>query len=75
MTVLLNASRPNIYIQILQTDLYNISLKNELREFNKRSKHFLLEDHFINSLNLISWQCMDIVGRKLMLVTIGTWNS
>ena len=42
-------------------------LKNELREFDKRSKHFLLDDHFINSLNLISWQCMDIVRRKLKL--------
>ena len=49
-----------------------ISLKNKLREFDKRSKHFLLGDHFINSHNLISWQCMDIVRRKLMLVTIGT---
>ena len=34
--------------------------------------HFLLHDHFINSPNLISWQCMDIIRRKLMLVTIGT---
>ena len=51
-----------------------ISLKNELREFDKRSRHFLLGDHFINSHNLISWQCMDIVRRKLLLVTIGTWR-
>ena len=28
------------------------SLKNELREFNNRSKNFLLGDHFINSHNL-----------------------
>ena len=49
-----------------------ISLKNELREFDKRSKHFLLGDHFINSHNLISWQSMDIVRRKLKFVTIGT---
>ena len=49
-----------------------IFLKNELREFDKRSKHFLLDDHFINSHNLVSWHCMDIVRRKLMLVTIGT---
>ena len=48
-----------------------ISLKNVLREFDKRSRHFLLGDHFINSHHLISCQCMDIVGRKLMLVTIG----
>ena len=32
-----------------------ISLKNKLREFEKRSKHFLFGDHFINSYNLISW--------------------
>ena len=49
-----------------------ITLKDELREFDKRSKHFLLGDHFINSHNLISWQCTDIIERKLMLVTIGT---
>ena len=48
-----------------------ISLKNVLREFDKRSRHFLLSDHLINSHHLISCQCMDIVGRKLMLVTIG----
>ena len=50
----------------------HISLKNELWEFDKRSKYFLLGDHLINSHNLISWQCMDIVRRKLLLVTIGT---
>ena len=49
-----------------------ISFKNELREFDKRSRHFPLGDHFINSHNLISWHCMDIVRRKLTLVTIGT---
>ena len=54
---------PNIHNQILQTDLYwlYISLKNKLREFDKRSRPFLLGDHLINSHNLISWQCMDIV--------------
>ena len=31
-----------------------ISLKNELREFDKRSKYFLFGDHFINSHNLVS---------------------
>ena len=41
-------------------------------KFNKRSKHFLIVDRFINSHNLVSWQIMDIVGRKLMLVTTGT---
>ena len=48
-----------------------ISLKNTLREFHKKSRHFLFGDHFINSHNLISWQCMDIVRRKFMFVTIG----
>ena len=33
-----------------------------------------VNDHFINSHNIISWQGMDIVRRKLMLVTIGTWR-
>ena len=39
---------------------------------SKRSKHFLLDDHFINSHNLNSSQLMYIVRRKLMLVSIGT---
>ena len=42
--------------QYLQTNSPNwslyISLKNELREFVKRSRHFYLGDHFINSHNL-----------------------
>ena len=59
-----NTNSPNL-------SLY-ISLKNVLREFDKKSKHFLLGDQFINSHNLISGQSMDIVRRKLMLVTIGT---
>ena len=71
-SVRFNPLGPNIHIQILQTDLYTFPEKNELREFDKRSKHFLLGDHFIHSHNLISWHCMDIVRRKLMLVTIGT---
>ena len=67
-----NPLGPNyLYANSPNRSLY-ISLKNELREFDKRSKHFLLGDHFINSHNLISWQCMDIVRRKLMWVTIGT---
>ena len=32
---------------------------------------FLFADQFITSHNLISWQYMDMVKRKLMLVTIG----
>ena len=49
-----------------------ISLKNVLREFGKRSRHFLYGDHFINSHYLVFWQRIDISRRKLMLVTIGT---
>ena len=67
----INPLSPNIHIQFLQTDLY-ILLKNVLWEHDKRSRYFLIVDHFINSHNLISWQIMDIVKRKLMLVTIGT---
>ena len=51
-----------------------ISLKNELREFDKRSKYLLLGDHLINSHNLISWQRMDVVRRKLLLVTVRTYS-
>ena len=32
--------------------LIYISLKNQLREFDNKSRHFLLGDHFINSHNL-----------------------
>ena len=49
-----------------------ISLKDVLREFDKRPRQFLFSDHFINSHDLIFCQCMDVVRRKLMLVTIGT---
>ena len=41
-----------------------ISLKNKLREFDKRSKYFLFGDHLINSHNLISWHCVDIVTEE-----------
>ena len=40
-----NPLSPSIYIQILL---------NSLREFDNRSRHFLLSDHFINSHNLVS---------------------
>ena len=45
-----------------------------LREFYKRSMQFHFGDHFINPHNHISWQCLDIIRRKLMLITIGTWR-
>ena len=46
------------------------SKKKKIREFNKRSKYFLVADHFINSHIHFSWQCMEIVRRKLTLVTV-----
>ena len=68
----LNPLSPNIHIQILQTDRHTFPSMNELKKFDKRSRHFPLGDHFINSHNLISRYCMDIIRRKLTLVTIGT---
>ena len=66
----------SLYPQYQHTDCPNwslyISIKKNLREFGKRSKHFSPGDHFINSHNLFSSLCTDIVGRKLMLVTVGT---
>ena len=53
---------PNIYIQILKTDLHTF-LYN-LTEFIKRSKHFLFSDHF-----LITFSLQNIVRRKLMMAT------
>ena len=50
--------------------IWNISFKNKLREFDKRSTHFF--SLVIILLVLINWQCMDIIRRKLVLVTIGT---
>ena len=49
-------------------------LKRLVREFEKRSEHFPLGDHFVNSHNHFPWLCIDFVGRKLMLVNFGTWN-
>ena len=42
-----NPLSPNINIQILQTDPYTFPLRISLREFNKRSKHFLFGDHLL----------------------------
>ena len=58
-------------MQILQTDIHTFP-RDKLREFKKRTKHFLFGDHLINSRNHFSSQHMDIVRRKFMLVTIGT---
>ena len=45
-----------------------IFLKNVLREFDKRSRHFLFGDRCINSCNLFSRHSIEIVRRKLMLL-------
>ena len=41
-----------------------ISLKNEFREFDKRSKQFLSSDHFINSHNLSLDNLWILLGEK-----------
>ena len=61
-TETINPLSPNIHIQILQNWSPNISFMNELREFDKRSRHFPLGDHFTNSHNLISWHCVISLG-------------
>ena len=65
---------PNIHIQILQTDLHTFPLRISWENLmaDQSIFIFLFSDHFINSHNLISWQDMNIAGRKLKLVTIGT---
>ena len=51
MTALLTLKPQYLHTNSPNWSLY-ISLKNELREFVKRSRHFYLGDHFINSHNL-----------------------
>ena len=62
-----NPTSPDIHLQILQTYLYTfpywISGENL-----KNYQHFCFGDHFINSHNLFSWTCSDIVRRKLMFI-------
>ena len=42
-------------------------------EFDNDQSIFL-GDHFVNSHNLFSWLNIDVVRRKLMWVTLGTWR-
>ena len=49
-----------------------ISLKNWFREFVCISKLFPIGAYFINSHHIFPWLCIDIVWRKLTLVTLGT---
>ena len=51
----------------LSPDISINVLRDKLREFDKRSKRFPINDHFINSPLIM----MDIVRRKLMLITLG----
>ena len=53
-----------------------ICLKNQLREFGRRSKiFFFIGDRSINSHNLSFLLCIGIVRRKLMLITLGTYRA
>lgn len=56
---------------LLYQSLYN-SIKDKIREFDKRTKHFPLGDQFIDSHNLFSLLWLDIVRRRLMLGTLAT---
>ena len=54
------------FVKLISTHfLKRISWENLMKD----QSFSLLGDHFINSHNLISWQYMDIVRRKLMLIT------
>ena len=66
----MNPLSPNIHIQILQTDLYTFPWRISW-EILIKDQRFFSCDHFINSHRLCSWRSMDIVRRKLCLVTIG----
>ena len=48
-----------------------ISSNNYWENLFKGTKYFPLDDHFIYSYNPFSWFCIDAVGRKLILVTLG----
>ena len=56
LPVTINPLSPNIHTKIYNSPNWSpyVSLKNEFREFDKRSRHFPFGDHFINSHNLIS---------------------
>ena len=66
----MNPLSPNIHIQILQTDLHTFPWRISWENLIKDQRFFPC-DHFINSHRLCSWLSMDIVRRKLCLVTIG----
>ena len=69
----LNPLSPNIHKQIPQTDLYIFPYGISWEKLIKDQRFFSLWS-LINSHRCYTWQSMDIVRRKLMLVTIGTWR-
>ena len=58
-------------IQAFAHQRHHQGWENQLRGFDKRSKHFPFCDYYVNSDNLFSWLCSDTVRRKLVLVTLG----
>ena len=54
-----NSLSHDIFTQILHINLHYTSLKNKLKKFDKRSKHFRFDDHYINSYN--SFSLADVV--------------
>ena len=68
---LINPLSPNINKQILQTDLHTFPYRISWEKLIK-DQRFSPCDHLINSHRCCTWQSVDIVRRKLMLVTIGT---
>ena len=63
----INPLNPTIHKQILQTDVHTFPLRR--RSENLIKDQSVLLDHLINSHNRFSWLCIDIIRRKLMLVT------
>ena len=71
---LLNLFSPNIHIQFLQTDPHIFPWRISWENLMKDHSFFPLGDDSMNSHNHLSWLCNDIVGRKLLLIVIGTWS-
>ena len=67
-----NPLRPSIHIQILQTGLYTLPLKNKLREFDKDQSIFP-QVIILLILTTYSLHCVLILlRRELMFVTLGS---
>ena len=70
--IYLNPSSPNIHIQILNINLHSFPCKISWENLTNDQSIFPLVILNISSHNLSSWCFMDIVRRKLMLVSLGT---